>query len=590
MAVFVVLSSAWSPSVPALQLSRTLSDYTQGRFAFYGSLGLMTEKYTYSSETTKEDRMRLQKRVDLNSRGFIWDPRFATFDGGVTLQSEDISASAGDTTLNTLGYRLNTTWLANRPHPLSLSASRTRNTVADFLTPSYDLTSTNLGVRWGLENKWLGQTRFFYDRSRSESDSIRVPRSDLTQSYGLESQQKVRPRQWGESNLTLGYRRNEWDDYVFGNTQRQNYFYAYDRTLFGDRANLTANLTYYNRDDQWAAPGSAVNQVASNFLGFNSALTVEQTDKFRHFYNLGMSLNDVADTQSQSYSLLAGANYRFNERWQANGSLGWNSSSVSKPATDVNSLSQDYSKALANAGVQYSNLWGNLWVNGGYGVVTEWPQGDNNLNTTNTVTHVITAGYARRGSPLFLDFMDLRISTKSGQPSGNEQNFRYGVNSQLSFQDALQGVVEYRHNYQRSPVVGVVDQPDLTVFIQESKSARLDLGWLHRFSTASSTSLSAGATKSESQGVSLDSSYLQGRLNAQLRFNLQLTALARVEQIRGTTTLTGRKSTLESDLLYRFGKWQVSARYRLRDAQLQTAPFKEQSLIFYVRRDFGVSF
>lgn len=68
---------------------------------------------------------------------------------------------------------------------------------------------------------------------------------------------------------------------------------------------------------------------------------------------------------------------------------------------------------------------------------------------------------------------------------------------------------------------------------------------------------------------------------------MQLTALARFEQLEGIQTISGTKTTLESDLVYRFGRWQAIARYRLREADFQLGPFKEHSIFFSLRRDYG---
>jgi hypothetical protein len=72
-----------------------------------------------------------------------------------------------------------------------------------------------------------------------------------------------------------------------------------------------------------------------------------------------------------------------------------------------------------------------------------------------------------------------------------------------------------------------------------------------------------------------------------LRSALQWTALARAEQIEGLESIAGRKVTIESDLDYRIGKWQATARYRLRDANQAISPFKERSIIFMLKRDYG---
>lgn len=566
-----------------------------GRLTFYGSVGVEAEDYQYESEYGTRDRTRLRTRFDLNGRGFIWDPRFATFDAGITLQRENVQTAendvGGNTSYNMLGYRLNTTWFANKPYPLSIYANRSQNTVSDFWSPSYELTTSNLGARWGLENRWLGRTSFYLDRMSSESGSTLVPRSEQHLSFGLDANQKLLPKQWGESDMSYGYRHTAWDEMVYGSRQRQDYFYLNDRSLFGDRANLTANVTYYDRSDQWGAMGSG-QEWASSFLGLNTMLNIQQTEKFRHYYGLGLGFNNFGESQSASQNLSGGVNYRFNDQWQANATIGLSTYRTAS-AVDGTSLEQDGSSTSGSAGILYSSTIGNYLVNGGYTMAltktgTSGTAGAGSLPGQQNATHTINLGYTRMNSPLYADSLQLRMSQTVGEPSGSEANIRYSVTSALTPSDMLQGVAEYRRYQQDYRVwTNAVSAYDYYYYGLDSQSARLDFGWLHRLSEASSLMLSAGATSGESQGVALDTRYAQARATLRLRSALHLTALARAEQIEGQESIAGQKITVESDLNYRIGKWQASVRYRLRDAKQEFAPFREKSLMLMLRRDYG---
>lgn len=576
----------------ALKMSESLG--SAGKITFYGSVGVEAENYQYESDYGTLDRQRLRTRLDLNGRGFIWDPRFAVFDAGVTLQRENVqtvaTGTSGDTSYNMLGYRLNTTWFANKPHPLTIYANRSQSTVSDFWSPSYELTTNNLGARWGMENRWLGRTSFYLDRTSSESGSALVPRSEQNLSFGLDAKQKLRPKQWGESDMSYGYRHTAWDELVYDSRQRQDYFYINDRSLFGDKANLSANFTYYDRSDQWGFAGSGNNMMESKFLGFNSMFSMQQTEKFRHYYGLGFGLNEFGGSQSASQNVSGGMNYRFNDQWQVNAMLGL-SASRTESAVDGASQVQDGSTTSGSAGVMYSDRWGNYLVNGGYTVTlmkTNTTAMSGGLTDQQNTTHTANLGYTRMNSPLYADSLQLRLSQTLGEPSGSESNIRYSVTSRLTQSDMLQGTAEYRR-YQQEYMLWSRDVNALDYYYYygtDSQSTRLDFGWLHRLSEASSVMLSAGATSGQSQGVALDTRYAQARAAMRLRSALQWTALARVEQIEGQQSIAGRKVTLESDLNYRIGKWQAIARYRARDAKQELAPFKEKSLILILKRDY----
>ncbi len=559
----------------------------------YGHLSGEAENYRYSSQSYDYTRDRRRGIFDINGRGYIWDPRFATFNAGITLSRETVQQSQGDTQPSMLGYRLNTSLFPASNNPLTLHASRAQNTVADFWSPSYNLVTTSAGARWGFDNAWLGRTRLTIDSMQSESTHSLVPRSDNSFSYGIEAAQRIRPRKFGESDMNYGYRHNESSESTLGSNQRQDHFYLYDRTKLGETANLNATVTYYQRNDQWGTSGtSGANAIASSYFNANTQLSIQQTDEFRHFYNLAVNNSTTGQASTQGYNASAGANYQLDNNWRMSGMLGMNSSQAS--SSDSLAYNQSTTNLQGNGNVRYSGRFGNYLVNGGYAIAWQsMRMGLDNatpiyaLPVGNTAaTHTIDAGYTRTGSPLFADSLQLRLSQTLGTYKGDERNLRYSVNSLIGQNDALQGIFEYRAYRTEMPVISGIDGI-LNLYLQSSTTTRIDLGWLHRFSAANSMSASVGQTVSVNQTMEFQTRYAQARLSTMLRSNMQLSALARVEQLDGIQAIAGTKTTLESDLVYRFGKWQAVARYRLRDVNFQFAPFKEHSLFFYLRRDYG---
>lgn len=565
-----------------------------------GAIGMEAEDYRYESVAGERDRTRLRGRFDLNGRGYLWDPRFAVFDAGVTLQTETVNTAEasldGETGLDTLGYRLHTTWFPNRPNPLIVYANRSQSTVSDFWSPSYELSTSSMGARWGMESKWIGRSSFYVDRTTSDSRSAVVPRAEENLSFGLDASRTIRPRQWGESALSYGYRHTAWDEEAFGSSQRQNYLYLNDRSLFGEKATLTANVTFYDRSDEWGNLLSGGHGLDSRFLGFNSMLNVQQTERLRHYYSLGLSTSDVGSSRSVTHNLSGGLTYRFNNRWQASGMLGLNgTASEWEAALGGGYETQDSTAVSASGSVAYFNTFGNYRVTGGYGLLAT--QSDTSATTSSlpaqrNATHSVDLGYTRMGSPRYTDALQLRASQTVGEPSGGEYNVRYSVTSTLSQQNMLQGAVEYRRYRQEYAVwSALAPSPDDYYYDStETQSARAEFGWLHRFSQAGSVMFSAGLTNGTSQDVDLDTHYAQLRANMTLRGGLHWTALARAEQVDGTLYTAGRKLTLESDLNYRVGKWQATARYRYRDARQEFAPFKESSITVVLKRDYDLRF
>lgn len=564
-----------------------------GRTSFNGWMGVESEGYEYTSLGVKRDSQRLRTSLDFNGNGYVWDPRFATYNAGITLQREntqttDITSSA-ESSYTLLGYRLNTTWFANKPYALNLYANRSQTTAADYRSPSYSLTTTTMGARWGWENKWAGRMRFYLDSTQSESASSLVPRSDRNLSFGVDSSQKVLPKQWGESDISYGYRHSEWEERTYGSSQGQDYLYLNDHSKLGDKANLSASLTYYQQSFQSSAAGagSTAGTSTSNYLNFTSGLTVQESENLLHSYNLGLNMYESAGGQSLSQNGSGSVSYRFSNQWQVHGTAG-----LSATKAESAGQSQTSSAALGSGGVQYADKFGDYLVNGGYDL--SWNRTDTsvaNAIARRSAMQTASAGYTRVASPLYADSLQLRMSQTLGEPKGSETNVRYSVTSTLSQKDALQGTIDFRRSDQTYAVMTATGSaPDSVEYHSfNSVNTRLDLGWRHRLTDTNTVQMSLGVNQGESMGYVNNSRYAQASASGLLTSNLQWSALAQTEEIEGTGSIAGKKLTVESYLNYRLGKWQAYARYRARDARMQVAPFKEQSIFFSLRRDYGFS-
>lgn len=571
----------------------------EGKYAFNGSVGVESENAQYSTPGAKQDRQRLKTRLDLNNRGFIWDPRFITYSAGITLQKDAVRTTATSATgetdannaskskYNMLGYHINTTWFANKPHALNLYANRSQTTVSDYRTPTYGLVSTNMGARGSWEDKRAGRMNFYLNGMQADSDSSFSPRTDRNHSLGVDATKKLFPKQWGESDVTYGYRRSEMNEQVAGNKQSQDYLYLNDYSKLGDKMNLRADLTYSNHRSQYgsAAAGAASGGFASSFFGFNSGLTVRQSEKLNHSYNLGLVMSETGTSKTLGQNVSGAATYRFNNQWQTNGSLGLSSTK----ADSIGNQSQTNSTTTGSGGVQYSDKFDVYLINGGYNL--SWSRSDSsqaNAIVQQSAMQSANIGYTRTGSPRYTDSMQLRTSQTTGSSKSDEANVRYSVNSMLSPRDALQGSVDYR-TYKQSYTI-LSGTGDSVPYSSASTNTRADAGWQHRFSDAASMIVSLGANHAVNNGLAYNNSYAQASVAMLFRGNLQWNALARREEFEGTPTTSGKKLTVESNLNYRFGKWQAGARYRFSDTRLQLNPFKEQSLFLTLTRAYDFNF
>ena len=557
----------------------------RSRYVFNGSLGVEAENYTSSSNSTSQQRQTLRTRVDLNNGGFIWDPRFLTYNAGVALQKDtthtSVSNGSNRSEYSTLGYNLNTTWLPGKPYALNLYANRNQSTISVYQSPSYNITSTNMGARWGLDSQWLGRMNFNLNRAQSDANSSVSPRSDRNQSFGVDISKKLFPKQWGESDLKYGYRHSEMIESVSGSKQSQDYLNFGDSTRLGDKMNLRASVSSSNNRNQYGAGSGTASDATSSFLNFNSSLSVQQNENFSHSYSLGMSTTDTNEYKISSQNVSGAASYRFSPQWQTNASLGLSSTNTDT----INSASQTASSTSASGGVQYSNKFGAYLVNGGYNLfLSRATSSAATATAQQTTSHFANAGYTRTGSPRYADSLQLRMSQTVGTNNKNsDANVHYGVTSTLSQKDALQGNIDYRLYNSTITSSGILSNSN-------SNSLTTNMGWQHRFSDTANMTVSLGVTQASGGINTSNYRYAQANTSMLFRGNLQWSALVRMENYESTQSYAGDKLTIESTLDYRIGKWQTGVRYKYGDTRLQLSPFKEQSIFLILKRAYGFDF
>lgn len=587
-------------------------ELTRGRTQIYGWVGIESEDYQNTSTTAAGSnavrRKRLRETVDVNGSGYIWDRRFAHFTAGLTLSHETSRQDTGQTQSNLTGYRFSSQWFVSSPNPLHVSVSRAKSTVTDPWNPSYDVVTTTAGARWGFDNRYVGRTHVFMDSIKADSVNAVVPRADRNLVYGLDggrrfvsrpSEDEIPTRfQHNQSDATWGYRHNDWSEDVSGSRQSQDYLFVSDRTQLGAANNLNAGMTYYRRNDGWGlGGGSGGTAMASSYLNVNSQLMMQETESFRHSYNLAVNSNSVGASDSTGYSGSAAIDYMFNENWRAGANAGASSTRASSQGSDGNAFDQSSTTTMAGGMINYNTRLGQYLLRAGYS--GNWRSSNTQASGTTSVPgtgtssmHAVDAGYTRMGSQLFSDALQLRLSKTLGDYSGEERSAYYTVNSLLGEHDALQGIAEYRSYKTETPMLVAVATPGVattgTGFYQSNSTTnRIELNWIHRFGASATLSATAGRVDSSSAWLNMQSRYGQARVSAMLRGNLQWTALGRVEQVDGYEAVAGRRKSIESDLIYRLGKWQANIRYRQRDWDSRLSPFKERSLFFLLRRDYG---
>ncbi len=567
-----------------------LFDYTQRGFTLTGGLGLRYEDYDYNTGgVTSYSRRALEEELKLGSSGFVWDPRLLLFDAGITLRNRDTDYYNGDSDIETLGYRITTTWFRER-NPFILYAHKNTNTYSPRVGPSYEFINSNYGFRWRFGTRLLGMLRFGYDRGRTRSDNTNAVRLDeYKDSINIEGKRTFGKVYKTLSVVNYGYRYDNSEDDLAGRYYRQNYWYVRDNTKFSERVNLHAGFTYYDRYDKLIeAVSGNVNKIDSSHANLNLGLNMTTSDRLSHYYNLGASFNGVNGSRVNNYNLAAGLNYQFARYWKSNGALqfvGTSSESTGR------STAYDRTAWGAKGGISYARTFGHLSARAGYDAGFEVPISSSYGEDT-IINHSLNAGYSGRWSNLYSDSLSYRLNYQSGSRYESadreriEHNLNYTVNSRLPGGNTVRTSLNYRDWQESSSGPAGVDNSNSTLRGNISWSRRL---WeRHRFSMDAG----GGNTRSGSRGRIADYSfwYSQARLSMRPWRRLGATALARYEERSGETSNLGPRLTLEANLNYSLAKWQVRVQYRYHDADYEAGAYQDSWLTLYLTRNFGVRF
>ena len=564
----------------------------QTGYTLTGALGMRMEKYDYERAGTQYRRDQLRKEPDLGLGGHVWDPRFMRFNLGVNLRQESTTATLGDSEYRLLGYNLNTTWLTHRRNPISLYTTRSRTTTSQYTGPDYELETRTLGARWGLDSKRLGAVRFSAERMRNLTDGRTVQRDETSDRFSMEGTKRGSSDKGATFSRNYGYRYNTSRDDARGTTRRQHHLFANERTTLSPTTTLSSSASYNDRHDVWSGPAGEIVQQSRFFAG-NASINLRPSERLRHNWSVTINNNQINEAASSALGVRGGLDYTWNERWQQHASV---STRISESRYATTTRRQYHS---AESGVRYNTTRGNFNLRSGYALGVEQYSDD----TDNILRQSFNAGYSRSASQLWRDNAEYRLLLRSGASDTTEHNLRYSVNSRISDATNLNGSLDLREYTEHDRYSD-----------RKSSSQRLSLAGTQRLQAATHLAVNAGLSRHQGSNtytraifdefgdpidwstVSSDSQserrHIQARLTKTIRQfgNVRTSLLVRREEEERSTSSDLQRNTVEGDLNYNIGKWQFQLQYRLRETSQDSGDTREQRIVFYGRRNFGMRF
>jgi len=550
----------------------TVAESGRGLYTLSGTLGLRWKDYDYERQNRTYRRSSLREELGLSAGGFVWDPRFMTFDASATWNTEQVRQSEADRDYENTDYRLSTRWFPKKPWALTLHGGRSTSDVNDETAPSYRLTTRNYGARWGYTSALLGRLQLSFDTAEQMSESSEVERDEESRVVKVDGKRDFGDRRDPgavSSDLSYGYRYNEDENRTTGYTHRQHYWYGQNRTLLSERSSLSANFTLYDRQDTW----EALPERESLYFNASSSLSTRHTEATQSGLNLALSRNETDGSETDSYSGSARVDHQYNPRWSLNGAARLSGTRYSGDGGG------ERTTLGGDAGARYANRFGNFLVNGGYTLGMERVTDERSGNES-ALDHSFSLGYTRGSTPLYADALDYRGALRYGDLDTREHSLRYRVNSQLGRRDRLTATAEVRQYEEEGGTTP-----------RDSLSKRASTEWSHRLYNNGSLALGAGWSESTIDESRQERSHLQARLGFSPRriARLRLTALARYEEETGESAGAESRTTLEASANYTIGRWQTRAEYRYREEEDENG-YNESEVMLYLKRNFSSRF
>ena len=565
-------------ALPSKANAATLRDYTKGVFSFTGYIGLRHEDRRNKSDDNSESRTKsMRTQVQTNLKGFVWDPRFMIFNAGFTNTQQTTETSSGKSEPTTNTFSLFTTWLPVRQYPFVFFINHTVSRISTYSSPTYYLTTDNLGMRWGRSHRTLGIMRFAYDLRMASSSGKEHDRDQVDHQIKIDGKRRLKSRRRSRSDIGYGYRYNNRQGKNSDRTSNEHRFYINDRVTFDPKMSLSADASYTNREDD------SNGRIRSlHHLKAKSRLNITKTDRLSLNYNLAMNRTDSDDTASNSLSGGAGANYNISDRWHAAGGV-----SLAAYTSDL-SGSEDRVATALTGGLNYRKPLGIYNFSSSYSI---------SINTTlsgategDSINQSFGVGVSQSASSLWMDDIGYTIGVSNGRKrSSISQGLIYRAKSNFSLRDSLRFTAEYRTYSEDGSSSGIDIDRDTNI-------KKAELNWYHKLGIASTFGASTSYIESENQtvGYSRDSQTTSARLNLRTPIwgqrNLNFVAEARYLDIQGDSSRPGQKITTKLGIGYTIGRWLTSIRHDYYKGDFESQTYENHLITINVKRFFGVRF
>ncbi len=563
----------------SLPVMAALRDYGIYLGSVGGSTLLRLENRLSSNNGSKRKYNTLTSITAVGTSGFIWDPRFMTVDLNLqysTSRSESDTA-AYDFDEDSVGFRFKSVLFPrwNYPYsPIRLSASKATRTINNNGRGSTETDYTRMSVSWGLVQKQLGRVRMRYNFSLEESTGT-SERDTIKNAFQVHASKDFLKDKWGETRSRYGYEFDSSDDRVNDQFDIQHNLFINNRTKLGKKTDLSSNVLFYQRyydgyDDDYV-------------LSSNANLNIQETERFKHYYSLGLRSNSVG----YDYSGTAGANYRYTHDFDAylQGTASTGALARAGNGSLYGSLMQF--TVNANGRLSYKRKYGVYQLNSNYSVHVrppEWSSGSRPLRALSQELRVSQAAsltVSRRDNPLYSDSATLRADYEMAgdntysYSAGYSARSIYNISSKISSQISGNATASQRSREDSSFGFG--------------STAAIS----YRFGRSLRSSVNA-RQRWRSQGSKTFSLYgIRGRVSGSLyrRYNVRFSGglgwTRQIEELQYNNKSPRDEVKGEAEVSSSMGKLVTSLRYTYRETDFIGEVSSDQSIMFEIKRFFG---
>jgi len=552
----------------------SLRDYGIYLGSIGGAVSLRLDNKLTTDRGGEREENTLTSSTAINTKGFIWDPRFMTVDLGLKFSTSKTEADTYESDEDAIGFRFKSVLFPRWRYPylpIRLSASKITRSADGGEGVASETDYTRMLVNWGLFQKHLGRVRTRYAFTMAESTGRGNDKDTIDNNLSIDASRSFLKGKRGETDSDYGYSFDSLIDRAKSRSDMQHDLFINNRTKFGKKIDLSSNALFYQRYyDGTDAPEDEY------FFSSNAVLRVQSTKRFRHNYTVGVRSTD----EDSNYYGGADASYTYAHDFNKYlmGTASTRAAARYMAGTGQAALMQVITSAAGD--LAYRRMYDVHQLEARYNVSVmpaRWESGNRMQDSRSDEAQVNQSALLRLSrpkNPIYSDAATLRAQYQMGEEESHLYAADYSVTSKYQYANGIASWLTGNANVTEG-------SQDSSLGFGSSAALR------YRFGRRASTSLNAHQRWRRSEDDEYSLLGVRGVLSGQLyrRFNVRFSS--ELGWTRRFDDVTEDETEGSLEVSASMGKLVTSLKYTYIEEKIGSDVSSDQTIMLQIMRYFG---